>query len=64
MENALSPQQQSELFKMVAEIYHHLGLDGEKPISMSYVRQQAEKDVLKWRSKKSIKRNERETYKK
>jgi len=50
-----------EMFRMVKEIHSHLGLDGRKIVSMQAVKEQARKDVLKWREKKSIRRHERET---
>jgi hypothetical protein len=44
--------------KMLSEIHHHLGLDGQRPLSMSSISQEAEKNVLKWRSKRLMKGHE------
>lgn len=55
----LNPNQELELYKMVSEIYHHLGLSGQKPLSINQVSLEAQKNILKWREKKSMKGNER-----
>jgi len=40
------------LYKMTKEIYHHLGLDGQRPISLNNVKDEAQKDILKWKNKR------------
>jgi hypothetical protein len=40
---SLTTAQEVELYKMVSEIYHHLGLDGERPLSMNHVAEDAQK---------------------
>jgi len=40
------------LYKMTKEIYHHLGLDGQRPISFNNVKAEAQKDILKWKNKR------------
>lgn len=57
----LTDSEQTELFRMVREIYHHLGLDGRKIVSIKSVQKQAQKDVLKWKEKQSMKGHERAT---
>jgi hypothetical protein len=56
----VTADQESELYKMVNAIYHHLGLDGQRPLSINHVQQEAQKNVLKWKSKKLMKEHERE----
>lgn len=56
----LTEQQQVELFRMVSEIYHHLGLDGQRPLSFNHIAEEARLDILKWKERKS-RRNERKT---
>ncbi|MEN6375488.1 MAG: hypothetical protein ABFD75_12040 [Smithella sp.] len=56
----MNAAEEQQLFTMVKEIYHHLGLDGERPISLNHLRDKAEKDILKWREKKRIRKYERE----
>jgi hypothetical protein len=46
--------------QMVSEIYHHLGLDCRKVVSIQTVKEQARKDVLKWQDKRIKMRHERE----
>jgi len=48
----LTSAAENELLRMVTEIYHHLGLDGSKPISINDVKIQAQKDVLRFQEKK------------
>lgn len=53
-----------ELYNMTKAIYHHLGLDGKKPLSINQLQKNVAVDILKWREKKSNKqRHERETPK-
>ena len=47
----ISPEEERELYRMVKEIYCHLGLDTRKIVSMRSVKEQARKDVLKWQEK-------------
>jgi len=42
---------EKELLRMTREIYHHLGLDCHKVISLKSVSEKAKKDVLKWKEK-------------
>lgn len=58
----LTDEQQVELFKMVSEIYHHLGLDGQRPLSFNHIQETAQKDILKWRERKRIKNNVSEKH--
>jgi hypothetical protein len=44
--------EEKKLFDMVTEIYHHLGLDGQLPISINKARIDAQKDVLKFQEKR------------
>jgi len=46
-------QQQFELYQMIKEIYHHLGLDVDRhtPISLQERKKQREIDILKWKEK-------------
>lgn len=43
------------LFKMVKEIYHHLGLDGQRPLSFNSIKEDAQKSILKWKNKRGNK---------
>lgn len=56
----LTASEEQQLFAMVKEIYHHLGLDGQRPLSIDQLQRDAQKDILKWREKKRIKGHERE----
>ncbi len=40
-----------EMYKIVKEMYHHLGLDGKKPLSLSSIQKQSEEKILKWKTK-------------
>jgi len=42
-------------------IIHHLGIDGKKIVSMKSVREQAQKDVLRWKEKQLKKEHVGET---
>ena len=44
----LTSAEERNLLEMVQAIYHHLGLDGKQPVSILSVREQAQKDVLKF----------------
>jgi len=47
------------LFKMTKEIYHHLGLDGQRPLSFTNLKEEAEKNILKWKNRRSKKNHVR-----
>lgn len=47
--------------RLIKEVHSHLGLDGHKVVTMKSVRDQAQKDVLKWKEKQSMRGHERET---
>lgn len=55
----MTDAEEKSLLKMVTEIYHHLGLDGQRPLSINHIQEKAQKDILKWKEKKSIKEYER-----
>jgi len=57
----LTAAEEQKLLSMVSEIYHHLGLDGQRPVDINKIKIDAERDILKWQEKKRKKRNERET---
>jgi hypothetical protein len=40
-----------QLIQMVTEMYHHLGLDGKRPLSLSSIQKQSEEKILKWKAK-------------
>ena len=40
------------LFKMTKEIYHHLGLDGQRPLSFTNIKDEAQKNILNWKDKR------------
>ena len=48
----MTDAEEKKLFDMLAEIYHHLGLDGQQPISIIQARIDAQKDVLKFQEKR------------
>ncbi len=51
-----------ELFYMIKAIYHHLGLDGKRPLSINHIKEDVQKNILKWQSKKINRQgHERET---
>lgn len=54
----MTDSEEKSLIKMVTEIYHHLGIDGQRPLSINHIQEEAQKDILKWKEKKSIRRNE------
>lgn len=47
------------LLKMTKEIYHHLGLDGQRPLSFDNVKEEAQKNILKWKIRRSRKNHVR-----
>ena len=47
------------LFKMIKEIYHHLGLDGQRPLSFTNIKEEAQKNILKWKNKRGRKNHVR-----
>ncbi len=50
----LTELEERNLLKMVTEIYHHLGLDGQRPISFVNIKEEVEKNISKWKDKKRI----------
>lgn len=52
----LTPEELREMYVMVKEIYHHLGLDCHKIASMKSIQEQARKDVLKWKERDARKK--------
>lgn len=48
----LTEKEEQNLIRMVTEIYHHLGLDGQRPISFSTVKEEAQKNILRWKDKR------------
>lgn len=48
----LTEADEQKLFKMVMEIYHHLGLDGQRPLSLNSIKEEAQKNILKWKNKR------------
>lgn len=48
----LTDAEEQILFKMIKEIYHHLGLDGQRPMSFTNVKEEAQINILKWKDKK------------
>lgn len=51
----LSDVEEKKLLNMVTEIYHHLGLDGQRPLSFADVREEAQRNILKWKNKRGKK---------
>jgi hypothetical protein len=47
--------EEQNLFNMVTEIYHHLGLDGQRALSFANIKEEAQKNILKWKNKRSKK---------
>jgi len=48
-----------EMFRMVKEIHHHLGLDGSRIVSMESIHKEGELKILKWRERHVKKGDER-----
>jgi hypothetical protein len=55
----IEQQRIENIEKMISEIYNHLGLNGERPLSINQVQHAAQKDILKWRLKQ-VKKNTHE----
>jgi hypothetical protein len=51
----LTDVEEQKLFNMIAEIYHHLGLDGQRPFSFNTIKEEAQENILKWKNKRSKK---------
>ena len=51
----LTEAEEKLLFNMVTEIYHHLGLDGQRPFSFNTIKEEAQENILKWKNKRSKK---------
>ena len=47
--------EEQKLFIMVTEIYRHLGLDGQRPLSFNSIKEEAQKNILKWKNKRGRK---------
>jgi len=47
----IEKQRIENIEKMISEIYNHLGLNGQRPLSINQVQLEAQKDILKWRLK-------------
>lgn len=60
IDTPLTSTEARELLRMTRAIYHHLGLDGARVISMRESREKVDNDVLKWREKRGMKGHERE----
>lgn len=48
-----------EMFRMVKEIHHHLGLDGSRIVSMDSINKEGELKILKWKERQAKKEHER-----
>ena len=51
----LTDVEEKKLFNMVTEIYHHLGLDGQRPFQFNTIKKEAQENILKWKNKRSKK---------
>ena len=51
----LTKAEEQKLFNMITEIYHHLGLDGQRPLSFNSIKEEAQKNILKWKNKRGRK---------
>ncbi len=51
----MTQEEEIKLFNMVSEIYHHLGLDGQRPLSLTSIKEEAQKNILKWKNKRGRK---------
>ena len=47
------------LLRMTKEIYHHLGLDGQGPVLFSSVKNEVNRNILKWKDRRSKKNHVR-----
>ena len=59
----LTPEELREMYVMVKEIHHHLGLDGAGIRSLREARQDADEYVRKW-LEKQVRKKERQEKKK
>ena len=48
----LTDIQEKQLLNMVAEIYNHLGLDGQRSFPFANIKEEAQKNILKWKNKR------------
>lgn len=48
----MTAAEEEKLFIMIKEIYHHLGLDGQRLLSLNQVQEDAKKNILKWKDKR------------
>ncbi len=55
----LTDIEEQDLIKMIKEIYHHLGLDGQRPLSLNSIKEEAQKNILKWKNRRSKKNHVR-----
>ena len=53
----IEKQRIENIEKMISEIYNHLGLNGQRPLSINQVQLEAQKDILKWRLKQVKKKD-------
>ena len=51
----MTDAEERNLFNMITEIYHHLGLDGQRPFPFANIKEEAQKNILKWKNKRSKK---------
>jgi len=51
----LTDFEEQKLFNMITEIYRHLGLDGQRPLSFNAIKDEAQKNILKWKNKRGRK---------
>jgi hypothetical protein len=51
----LTDAEEQKLFHMITEIYHHLGLDGQRPFTFNTIKEEAQENILKWKNKRSKK---------
>jgi hypothetical protein len=53
----LTDVEEKKLLNMITEIYHHLGLDGQRPFQFNTIKEEAQENILKWKNKRSKKNN-------
>jgi hypothetical protein len=51
----MTDAEEQKLFNMITEIYHHLGLDGQRPFAFNTIKEEAQENILKWKNKRSKK---------
>ena len=51
----LTDIQEKQLLNMVTEIYNHLGLEGQRPFPFNSIKEEAQKNILKWKNKRGNK---------